>query len=129
MTADSPTVMSVRNLSVEFALRHGTFHAVDGVSFDLKAGRTLGLVGESGSGKSVTARALMQLIDPPGRISGGELLLGDTDVARLPSRGPAIRAIRGAEIAMIFQEPMSSLSPVHTVGAQIMEMLQLHLRM
>jgi peptide/nickel transport system ATP-binding protein len=121
--------MRVRGLSVEFALHHGTFHAVDDVSFDLRPGRTLGLVGESGSGKSVTARALMQLIDPPGRISAGQMLLGDTDVARLPRRGAAIRAIRGAEIAMIFQEPMSSLSPVHTVGAQIVEVLRLHTAM
>jgi peptide/nickel transport system ATP-binding protein len=130
MTADtSDIVMRVRGLSVEFALRQGTFHAVSDVGFDLKAGRTLGLVGESGSGKSVTARALMQLVDPPGRIAGGEMLLGDVDVAKLPRRSKEIRAIRGAEIAMIFQEPMSSLSPVHTVGAQIVEVLRLHLGM
>jgi peptide/nickel transport system ATP-binding protein len=130
MTGDTPaTVMSVRGLRVEFALRQGTFHAVSNVSFDLMEGRTLGLVGESGSGKSVTARALMQLVDPPGRISGGEMRFGDVDVARLPRRSREIRAIRGAEIAMIFQEPMSSLSPVHTVGAQIVEVLRLHLRM
>ncbi len=129
MIVDIPPVMRVRNLSVEFVLRHGTFHAVEDVSFDLKPGRTLGLVGESGSGKSVTARALMQLVDPPGRITAGEMLLGDIDVASLPRRGRAIRAIRGDDIAMIFQEPMSSLSPVHTVGTQIIEVLRLHTAM
>ncbi len=129
MTAEPASVMQVEHLSVEFALRHGIFHAVDDVSFTLKPGRTLGLVGESGSGKSVTARALMQLVDPPGRITGGRMLFGDRDIAQLPRRGEAIRAIRGAEIAMIFQEPMSSLSPVHTVGAQIVEVLQLHLEL
>src|ERR1700712_1816003 len=81
MTTDSDAVMRVRDLSVEFVLRHGIFHAVDHVSFDLKPGRTLGLVGESGSGKSVTARALMQLVDPPGYIASGAMMLGDTDIA------------------------------------------------
>ena len=128
MTTDQ-SIMRVRNLSVEFALQHSTFRAVDNVSFDLLAGRTLGLVGESGSGKSVTARALMQLVDPPGRIVGGQMQFGSIDIAGLPRRGEDIRAIRGHDIAMIFQEPMSSLSPVHSVGAQIVEVLRLHLRM
>ena len=95
----------------------------------MRAGRTLGIVGESGSGKSVTARALMQLVDPPGRITGGSIRLGEIDIAQLPRRGEAIRAIRGADISMIFQEPMSSLSPVHTIGAQVMEVLELHLKL
>jgi len=129
MTTDATPTLSVRNLTVQFALRHGVFNAVQDASFDLWPGRTLGLVGESGSGKSVTARALMQLVDPPGSIAGGKILFGDTDIAQLPRRGPAIRKIRGARIGMIFQEPMSSLSPVHTVGAQIVEVLRLHLKL
>jgi len=129
MTTEPEIVLSVRDLSVDFAQRQGSFRAVDRVSFDLRAGRTLGIVGESGSGKSVTARALMQLVDPPGRITGGSIRLGDIDIAQLPRRGEAIRAIRGADISMIFQEPMSSLSPVHTIGAQVMEVLELHLKL
>jgi peptide/nickel transport system ATP-binding protein len=133
MTA-APTVLEVRNLSVEFALRGGTFTAARDVGFRLQAGRTLCLVGESGSGKSVTARAMMQLIDAPGRIARGNILLGGgegapVDIATLKPRGEAIRAIRGRRIGMIFQEPMSSLSPVHTIGAQIVEVLRLHLKM
>ena len=129
MTPDPAPLLSVRNLTVEFAQRRGSFRAVDAVDFDLFAGKTLGIVGESGSGKSVTARALMQLVDPPGRIVSGSITMGDTDIAKLPRRGEAIRAIRGKDISMIFQEPMSSLSPVHTIGAQIVEVLQLHLKL
>jgi len=132
MTAPN-AILDVQNLNVEFSLRHGILHAVQDVSFKLEKGRTLCLVGESGSGKSVTARALMQLVDKPGRIVGGSMVLsgsGETiDIAKLPSRGKAIRSIRGARIGMIFQEPMSSLSPVHTIGAQIIEVLRLHLKM
>ncbi|MDC9825149.1 ABC transporter ATP-binding protein [Devosia sp. ZB163] len=137
MTTDlpttAPTVLEVRSLSVEFALRGGTFTAARDVGFKLQAGRTLCLVGESGSGKSVTARAMMQLIDAPGRIARGNIMLGGAgapvDIATLNPRGEAIRAIRGRRIGMIFQEPMSSLSPVHTIGAQIVEVLRLHLKM
>ena len=129
MTHDPTPTLSVRNLTVQFALRHGTLSAVNDVSFDLWPGRTLGLVGESGSGKSVTARALMQLVDPPGSITGGQILFGDADIAKMPRRGTEIRRIRGAQISMIFQEPMSSLSPVHTVGSQIVEVLRLHLKL
>jgi peptide/nickel transport system ATP-binding protein len=129
MTTEPEIVLSVEGLTVDFTQRQGSFRAVDGVSFDLRAGRTLGIVGESGSGKSVTARALMQLVDPPGRITGGSIRLGEIDIAQLPRRGEAIRAIRGADISMIFQEPMSSLSPVHTIGAQVMEVLELHLKL
>ena len=126
-------ILDVQNLSVDFALRHGVLPAVQNVSFKLEKGRTLCLVGESGSGKSVTARALMQLVDAPGRIVGGSVTLfgpGEAiDIAQLGPRGQAIRKIRGARIGMIFQEPMSSLSPVHTIGAQIIEVLRLHLKL
>ncbi|MDB5588589.1 MAG: transporter ATP-binding protein [Devosia sp.] len=129
MATDLAPIISVRDLNVEFRLRQGIVHAVKNVSFELRPGRTLGLVGESGSGKSVTARALMQLVDPPGYIASGAMMLGDTDIAKLGRRGPAIRALRGADISMIFQEPMSSLSPVHTIGSQIIEALRLHLKL
>jgi peptide/nickel transport system ATP-binding protein len=119
-------VLSVRDLSVDFHLRTHILHAVRAVSFDLKRGETLCLVGESGSGKSVTARALMRLIDPPGRITGGSIQLGETDIAALPPGSAAMRAIRGRRIGLIFQEPMSSLSPVHSIGAQIIEAVRLH---
>jgi len=122
----------VRDLQVCFASRSGTpVPVVRGVSFDLHAGRTLCLVGESGSGKSVSARAILQLIDAPGRINGGEIVYQRADgqavdIAKLDARGRDIRRLRGAEIAMIFQEPMTSLSPVHTIGAQIVEAIRLH---
>ena len=127
-------LLQVRDLSTHFPVRNGTIKAVDGVSFDVERGRTLCVVGESGSGKSVTARSILQIVDEPGRIMGGSMVLNrangsSVDLAKLPSRGKEIRAVRGAEIAMIFQEPMSSLSPVHTVGNQIIEVLQLHIKM
>ncbi len=138
-TADpGQVVLEVKGLVAEFPTRHGPFRAVDGVSFDLRAGETLCVVGESGSGKSVTARSILQIVDTPGRIVAGEVLLHrhrtargtgaeeTIDLARLEPRGKAIRAIRGRDIAMIFQEPMSSLSPVHTIGNQIAEVIRLH---
>jgi peptide/nickel transport system ATP-binding protein len=129
-TAPADIVLDVRHLSTHFRLHDGVFKAVDDVSFVLRAGRTLCVVGESGSGKSVTARSILRIVDPPGEIVGGEMLLrqgsGTVDLAKLEPRGKAIRAIRGRDISMIFQEPMSSLSPIHTIGAQIDEALQLH---
>ncbi|MEZ5904113.1 MAG: ABC transporter ATP-binding protein [Geminicoccaceae bacterium] len=138
-TADpGRVVVEVKGLVTEFPTRHGPFRAVDDVSFDLGAGETLCVVGESGSGKSVTARSILQIVDTPGRITAGEVLLHrhrtargsgaeeTIDLARLEPRGRAIRAIRGRDIAMIFQEPMSSLSPVHTIGNQIAEVIRLH---
>jgi len=131
-------VLQIRNLRIEFPMSAGIFAAVDDVSFSLARGRTTCLVGESGSGKTVASRAVMRLIDKPGRIAAGEIVfspikpgrvraLGDTiDLAAQPADGALIRAVRGRHIAMIFQEPMSSLSPVHTVGRQMTEMLQLH---
>ena len=123
-------LLKVRHLSVDFPLQKDIVHAVRDVSFDLRRGETLCVVGESGSGKSVTARAVMQLVAEPGRIVAGQVHLagpdGDTDIVALGNRGAAIRAIRGRRIAMIFQEPMTSLSPVHTIGQQIIEMIRLH---
>ena len=133
-TSKNSLLLQVRDLSTHFPIRTGTIKAVDGVSFDVERGKTLCVVGESGSGKSVTARSILQIVDEPGRIVAGSMLLHRTDgssvdLAKLHSRGKEIRAVRGAEIAMIFQEPMSSLSPVHTVGNQIIEVLLLHLKM
>jgi peptide/nickel transport system ATP-binding protein len=127
-------ILTVRDLVTHFPVRAGVVKAVDGVSFTLERGKTLCIVGESGSGKSVTARSILQIVDAPGRIVSGSMLLHRpdgswVDLAGLNPRGREIRAVRGREIAMIFQEPMSSLSPVHTVGDQIMEVLRLHLRM
>ena len=134
VTSVGAPLLQVRNLSTFFPIRTGTIRAVDGVSFDVERGKTLCVVGESGSGKSVTARSILQIVDEPGRIMGGSMLLhrpdgSSVDLAKLGRRSREIRAVRGAEIAMIFQEPMSSLSPVHTVGNQIMEVLILHLKM
>ena len=123
------TILSVRDLRTWFTTRRAVARAVDGVSFDLKRGRTLAVVGESGSGKSVTSLSIMGLISRPGAIEGGEILFRDRaervhDLARLGARD--FRAIRGREIAMIFQEPMTSLNPLYTVGDQIGEMIALH---
>ena len=120
-------LLSVRNLSTEFRTERGTVKAVDDVSFDLSAGETLAIVGESGSGKSVTAMSLLRLIpNPPGRITAGEVVFDGQDLLKLDDA--AIRAIRGDRIAMIFQEPMSSLNPSLTVGLQIAEPINLHRR-
>jgi peptide/nickel transport system ATP-binding protein len=127
--------LEVKHLVTEFALEKGNFRAVDDVSITLYPGKTLCVVGESGSGKSVLSRSIMQIVDRPGRITSGEIILhregglGPVDIAKLDIRGPAIRAIRGHDIAMIFQEPMSSLSPVHTIGDQVGEVLRLHEKM
>src|ERR1700729_3239071 len=131
-TATEP-LLQVRDLRVSFRLDEGTVRAVDGVSFDVFPSQVVGIVGESGCGKSVTMRAVLQLIDPPGRITGGEILYrqgGDKpiDLARLSPRGRLMRDLRGAEIALIPQEPMAAFSPVHTVGAQIVEAIMLHER-
>ena len=127
-------VLAVRDLVTHFPTRAGLVKAVDGVSFAVEHGKTLCVVGESGSGKSVTARSILQIVDSPGRIVSGEMVLNradgsSVDLAKLHPRSRAIRRVRGREIAMIFQEPMSSLSPIHTVGDQIVEVLRLHLGM
>ncbi|QRM27388.1 ABC transporter ATP-binding protein [Microvirga sp. VF16] len=131
MSMTKDTILEVRDLKTVFPTRTGIFKAVDGVSFELQRGKTLCVVGESGSGKSVTARSILQIVDRPGHIEGGSVLLtgadgSTTDLAKLDSRGREIRSVRGKEIAMIFQEPMSSLSPVHRIGTQIGEALRIH---
>lgn len=132
-SSEHDIVLTVHGLSVDFPLQRSILHAVRNVSFDLKRGKTLALVGESGSGKSVSARSLLQLVDSPGRIVAGEirLLRGDkpVDITALNPRSPHMRAIRGGRIGLIFQEPMSALSPLHTIGDQIDEAIQLHLKM
>jgi peptide/nickel transport system ATP-binding protein len=121
----SDSIIQVRNLSVEFRTDEGTVKAVKGISFDVPRGKTVGLVGESGSGKSVTSLALMRLIpNPPGKVTSGELLFDGTDLLKLSEA--KMRGIRGNRISMIFQEPMTSLNPVFTVGNQISETLMLH---
>jgi len=127
----SDPVLEINDLRVHFGLGPGGAKALDGVSFKIGSRRTLGLIGESGCGKSLTARSILRIIPRPGAIAGGEILLRDgqggvTDIASLPDRGPTIRAVRGKQVAMIFQEPMTSLSPVHTIGNQIVEAVRLH---
>ncbi|QVQ50833.1 ABC transporter ATP-binding protein [Spiractinospora alimapuensis] len=129
-------LLDVRGLRTSFSTDDGEIRAVDGVDLTIRRGRTLCVVGESGCGKSMTARSILQLVEPPGRVVDGEILLRDpapnarqpvVDLARLPPGGREIRAVRGKTISMIFQEPMASLSLVHRVGSQIAESLRVHL--
>ncbi|MCD6290003.1 MAG: ABC transporter ATP-binding protein [Anaerolineae bacterium] len=132
---DQDILLEVKGLKTYFFLDEGTVKAVDGVDFEIRRQQTLCIVGESGCGKSVTARSILQIVDPPGRIVEGEILYhrrnGNTtevlNLAAMDPRGQEIRAVRGKEISMIFQEPMTSLSPVHTIGNQIMEAILLHM--
>ena len=118
-------LLEVKNLKTQFRTDEGTFLAVDDVSFHLEKGKTLGIVGESGCGKSVTSLSIMRLIpNPPGQIVGGQILFNGKDLLKLTDE--EMRKIRGNEIAMIFQEPMTSLNPVFTVGNQIGEAIDLH---
>ncbi|HEV2986338.1 MAG TPA: ABC transporter ATP-binding protein [Vicinamibacterales bacterium] len=118
------TLLRVEGLTTVFDTARGAVPAVNDVSFDVHAGETLGLVGESGSGKSVTALSIMRLVQPPGRIAGGRIMFKGRDLLALDE--PAMRAVRGAEISLIFQEPMTALNPVFRVGAQIAEALLVH---
>ena len=118
-------LLSVRDLSVAFDTRRGTFEAVSGLGFDVPPGRTLGVVGESGSGKSVTAMALMRLLPDSAQVTAGTVHFAGRDLAALSER--EMQAIRGREIAMVFQDPMASLNPILTVGHQLMEPLRLHM--
>jgi oligopeptide/dipeptide ABC transporter ATP-binding protein len=129
-------LVDVQDLKVQFFLHEGTVHALEGVSFQIQQGKTLGVIGESGSGKSVTAQAIMGIIpSPPGKVTGGRVLLNlpendasvrVVNVTELPPSGSEISSIRGKEVSMIFQEPMTSFSPVHTLGNQIMEAVRIH---
>ena len=139
MTANKDILIEVKDLHVTFDVRAGIVKAVDGVSFDIKRGQTLGVIGESGCGKSMTARAIMQMIPKPGKIPKGEIiyyrsvrnsnganLIEQINITKLDPDGAEIRRIRGGEIGMIFQEPMSSLTPVYSAGYQIGEAISLH---
>ena len=124
-------ILSVRDLHTHFFADEGVVRAVDGTSFDLYQGRTLGIVGESGCGKSVTARSILRIVERPGRIVSGQIVLcrdagSSVDLVQLASDGAEMRAIRGGEIGLVFQEPMSSLSAFHTVGNQLVEAIRLH---
>ncbi len=124
-------ILSVRDLHTHFFGDEGVVRAVDGTSFDLFSGRTLGIVGESGCGKSVTARSILRIVERPGRIVSGEILLrradgSVVDLVKLAADGTDMRAIRGGEIGLVFQEPMSSLSAYHTIGNQLIEAIRLH---
>jgi peptide/nickel transport system ATP-binding protein/oligopeptide transport system ATP-binding protein len=133
VAGDSDPILEIKNLHTYFFLEKGTVKAVNGVDLSLARQSTLGIVGESGCGKSITAMSVMQLIkSPPGRIVEGEILLhreGSSvpiNIARLDPQGTQMRSIRGKEIAVIFQEPMTSLNPLHSVGDQIAEVVKLH---
>ncbi len=120
-----PLLMDIKNLSVTFDTDEGAVRAVENVSFQINEGEVLGIVGESGCGKTVTALSLLRLIpSPPGRIVGGQAIFKGRDLLALPIAD--LRKVRGAEISMIFQEPMTALSPLHRIGRQLMETLQLH---
>ncbi len=125
-TSANGTVLEVKDLRTYFETEDGVVKAVDGLNFTLKQGETLGIVGESGSGKSVANLSLMRLIpEPPGKIVSGEVLFGGRDVLKLSTR--EVRDIRGKQIAMIFQDPMTSLNPFMRISKQLMEVTQLHL--
>jgi peptide/nickel transport system ATP-binding protein len=120
-------VLSVLNLKVEFATRRSVLHAIDGISFDIAKGEVLGVVGESGAGKSVTGLAVIGLIDPPGRIAGGEIRLSGLRIDNLPPE--EMRRIRGKRIGMIFQDPLTSLNPLYRIGDQLVETIRTHLNL
>jgi oligopeptide/dipeptide ABC transporter ATP-binding protein len=124
-------ILEVHDLRTYFELDEGTLKAVDGVSFSLNTQKTLGIIGESGCGKSVTAQSVMRIVPPPGRIATGRILLHpgtaeEVDLAALGDMSAKMRSIRGRTISMVFQEPMTSLSPVHSIGFQMTEAILLH---
>ena len=118
-------LLEVRHLRVEFPTRRGTLTALDDVSFEIPPGEILGVVGESGAGKSLTGAAIIGLLEPPGRIAGGEILLDGQRIDNLPNE--AMRRIRGRQIGAVFQDPLTSLNPLYTVGRQLVETIQTHL--
>jgi oligopeptide transport system ATP-binding protein len=127
VAASRDALLSVEDLRVEFWTRRGTVHAVNGISFDIAPGETLGIVGESGCGKSVTSLALLGILPRAGRVTGGTAMFGQRDLLKL--KDAQLRQIRGRDIAMIFQDPMTSLNPVLTIGRQIREVLETHFDM
>jgi peptide/nickel transport system ATP-binding protein len=124
MTTTAP-LLEVRNLRVEFPTRRGTLLALDDISFDIAPGEVLGVVGESGAGKSLTGSAIIGLLEPPGRVAAGEIRLEGKRIDNLPYE--QMRAIRGRKIGAIFQDPLTSLNPLYTVGRQLVETIQTHL--
>src|SRR5450631_855035 len=126
-TPDAKPLLQVKNLRVEFNTRRGTLVAIDDVSFDIAPGEVLGVVGESGAGKSITGTAIIGLLEPPGRVAGGEILLEGRRIDNLASE--EMRKIRGRRIGAIFQDPLTSLNPLYTIGHQLTETIQTHLPM
>jgi len=122
-------LLDVKNLETHFNTEAGVVKAVNGVSYHINEQEIVGMVGESGCGKSVSQLSVIQLVSSPGKVVGGEVMFEGRDILKLPAQGSEMRSIRGAKIAMIFQEPMTSLNPVLTIGKQMTEMLQLHLGM
>ncbi len=120
-------LLEVKNLKTQFQLKKGIVKAVDDVSFSVDKGEILAIVGESGSGKSVTSLSIMGLISPPGRIAGGEILFKGADLVKKPLKD--LQKIRGDQISMIFQEPMTSLNPVYRIKDQIMESIMTHMKL
>jgi peptide/nickel transport system ATP-binding protein len=125
MGAAPAMILEVKNLKIEFPTRHGTLVAVDGISFSIAPGEVLGVVGESGAGKSLTGTAVIGLLEPPGRIAAGEILLEGERIDNLPHE--ALRRVRGRRIGAIFQDPLTSLNPLYTVGEQLVETIRTHL--
>ena len=121
----APPLLDVRHLRVEFPTRRGTLVALEDVSFSIAPGEVLGVVGESGAGKSLTGAAIIGLLEPPGRIAAGEILLSGRRIDDLPAE--AMRKVRGREIGAIFQDPLTSLNPLYTIGRQLVETIELHL--
>src|ERR687883_1944624 len=118
-------LLEVRHLRVEFPTRRGTLVALDDISFDIAPGEVLGVVGESGAGKSLTGASIIGLLDPPGRIAGGEIRFDGRRIDNLPY--DEMRKIRGRHIGAIFQDPLTSLNPLYTIGRQLVETIQTHL--
>src|SRR3954471_815376 len=131
MNLNPQPLIEVSNLRVSFFTGEGVIGAVQNISFSIRRGQTLALVGESGAGKSVTAKSLLRIVPSPGRIVGGRILLrsrreGEIDVAQLDENSGLLYRVRGGLVSMIFQEPMTALSPVHTVGSQVAEAILTH---